>query len=93
MKGVRILCCPDRISWIVETHGVLLIDTFYNRTTLLSTAEAAIWDLLTRNRSRERLLTMLVVITGQDTQSVAFLLDACLDRWLKEGWLAVGDEL
>jgi hypothetical protein len=79
--------CPDYTSWIVEQRGVLLIHTKGNRQTWLACPEDAVWDLLTRNRPRERLLHMLAVIADMDYEQAEKFLENCLEQWVKKGWL------
>ncbi len=83
--------CPDHISWIVEQRGLLLIDNKDNRSTKFSCLEAAAWDLLTRTEPGGKLLAMLTVIADIDTAAATLLLENCLDSWLLEGWLIVGE--
>jgi hypothetical protein len=85
--------CSDHTSWIVEELGLLLIHTKENRQTWLSSPEAAVWDLLTRNRPRECLFRMLAVIADTDQEKAEMLLESCLDQWLKDGWLTCGNTL
>lgn len=83
--------CPKHISWIVEKNGVLLLDTANHRSKKLSSAEAALWDLLTRKRTKERLLAMIAAITQKTPDDAESYLDECLDSWLQDGWLSAGE--
>ncbi|MGA2328433.1 MAG: PqqD family protein [Bryobacteraceae bacterium] len=54
----------EQVRWAVEAAGVVLIDGATGAATTLGYPEAAIWDLITRGDSRERIAAKLCAIAG-----------------------------
>jgi hypothetical protein len=79
--------CAGQVSWVVEPQGVVLINALQARRRCLAYPEAAVWDLLTRAYSEEKICSMLELIVGISPQEAAKLVGSCLDAWAEEGWL------
>lgn len=79
---------PDpEIRWVVERHGILLVDSRDNRFLFLGYPEAALWDMIARNRMQNapRLLSFLL---GEDAVETARQIDQLRRQWLSERWLS-----
>ncbi|MDR2801243.1 MAG: hypothetical protein LBB52_08295 [Desulfovibrio sp.] len=82
--------CAGHVTWIVEPHGVVLINSTQGLRRELAYPEAAVWDLATRGRSEETIRSMLELIAGIGPRQARELVGSCLDQWAEEGWLKTG---
>jgi hypothetical protein len=65
----------------------VLIHALHARRRYLAYPEAAVWDLLTRSESEEKICSMLELIAGISPHEATELVGSCLDTWAQEGWL------
>jgi len=75
------------IRWLVEEHGVLVIDELARRSEVLSYPEAAAWELLQRGHSLPETVRMFRHIAGVTDQQAQTSVEQCIDRWRQAGWL------
>jgi hypothetical protein len=77
----------EQIRWAVEAAGVVLINGATGAATSLSYPEAAIWDLITRGDSSEKIAAKLCAIAGLEPVAARkFVLDT-VEAWRKAGFL------
>jgi hypothetical protein len=75
------------ISWVVQEHGVSVLDEIARTATLLDGAEAAVWELLLRGHDCHRAAAMLQVIAGSPAKDAAAIVERCLQQWQTKGWV------
>ena len=78
---------PGQVAWVVEPYGLALIHLADGHRLELSYPEAAVWELVTRGRSVEAILSMLELIAGIGPSEAQTLVDSCLAQWIADGWL------
>jgi hypothetical protein len=81
----------EQVRWAVEAAGVVLIDGVTGAATTLGYPEAAIWDLITRGDSRERIAAKLCAIAGLEPAAAHRLLLDTVAAWREAGFLAAGE--
>jgi hypothetical protein len=81
----------EAAAWTVEPDGIALLNARQGRHLRLGYPEAAVWDLLARQKPEESLLPLLEAIAGLARPQAEELLASCLASWLEEGWLEAGE--
>ena len=84
MNGYR---PAEQVRWAVEAAGVVLISGATGAATSLSYPEAAIWDLITRGDSSEKIAAKLCAIAGLDAEAAQKLVLDTVEAWRKAGFL------
>ncbi len=74
------------VKWTVETQGILLMDNKGKIHSILY-PQAALWDLISRRLSTERVLSSLKHIASLDTAGTNQLLVESLQEWAHLGLL------
>jgi hypothetical protein len=77
----------EQVRWAVEAAGVVLINNANGAATTLCYPEAAIWDLITRGDSNERIAAKLCAIVGLDPAAARQLVLDTVAAWRKAGFL------
>jgi hypothetical protein len=85
VKSVTSYLIPAFIQWTVEEGGILLIDTKSNRTHLLGYPQAAVWALINRGYSAEKITSMLCAIASSGQDQVKAMMRDSLEEWLELG--------
>ena len=49
--------------------------------------QAALWDLISRKYSYDKIINMLSVIISEDKKSTKRLVQECINAWLENGYL------
>lgn len=75
------------LAWAVETHGIRLVDHARGHGRFIAYPEAALWDLLTRRRSRETLTRQMAAVCGRELSETEQWIETLLDSWLDQGLL------
>jgi hypothetical protein len=75
------------VSWIVETRGIHIINKQTNRTCFLNYPRAAIWDLMTRDNSFDRIITFISIISSVNRIKARQLVCESVEEWIKKGFL------
>jgi len=79
-------CGPD-IGWSVEVCTIILINKLTGAVCNLSYPEAAVWDLISRGYSFDKLVSMLGAISSKDTAEAKRLIEQTVDNLTEEGFL------
>jgi len=82
----------EGVTWLVEEHGILVIDELSRRSQLLQYPEAAVWDLLVRGHGTRRAATLLRWILAIPEPTAETLIKNCLQEWSDAGWLCESDQ-
>ena len=77
----------EQIRSAVEAGGVVLIDHATGAATTLRYPEAAIWDLITRGDSPDRIATKMCAIAGLEPAAAQKLVLDTLAAWREAGFL------
>jgi hypothetical protein len=75
------------ISWIVQVHGVQVIDELARRSQILLYPEAVIWELLLRGHTLQNSADMLRWILGTTVAEAHKHIERCAHEWLGTGWI------
>jgi hypothetical protein len=75
------------ISWIVQDHGVQVIDELARRSQILLYPEAVIWELLLRGHTLQNATAMLGWILGITVAEAHKHIERCAHEWLGAGWI------
>lgn len=77
----------EQVRWAVEAAGVVLIHNTTGAATTLCYPEAAIWELVTRGDSNDRIAAKLCAIAGLELAAAYQLVLDTLAAWREAGFL------
>lgn len=77
---MRIVKVAPGVEWSVEKYG-LLLRLPCGQFEQIGYPEAAIWDLLVRNYSSEKVIELAAHIAGLDLDAARDLVHASVDAW------------
>jgi hypothetical protein len=83
--------CKDDVSWAVETHGIILLNHRMRKTRFLSYPHAAVWDLISRGYTRNKVVRMLSAISSKKIWEAERLLIESLEDLAAAGFLTIGE--
>lgn len=73
--------------WVVEDHGIYLVNAGAAQARLLAYPEAAVWDLFSRGDSFERVVRKVSAIAALDGEATRRFVRSCIDHWVEAGYL------
>jgi hypothetical protein len=76
------------VSWVVQEHGVVVLDELARRSAPLAYPEAAVWELLLREHPTHEAATALRWILNLPADQAQLLVERCVREWTESGWLA-----
>ncbi len=79
--------CAEGVSWAVELHGVVVLDPRRESAIRLGYPEAALWDLVSRSESGERLTQKMGALGSLEAEAVERFVSETLRRWVEAGLL------
>ena len=79
--------CAPYIRWVVELHGIVVINEKSGAVCSVQYPEAAIWDMISRKYSYEQIVPILCAITSSSSHEVEKLLVESLEQWTETGFL------
>ena len=79
--------CAPGIGWSVEIRNIILINKLTGSVCNLSYPEAAVWDLISRGYSFDKLVGMLSVISAKDSAEAKRFIVQTVDDLTEEGFL------
>ena len=68
--------------WAVETDTIVVMNTRTSQILRLAYPEAALWDLLSRGYSWERVCQLMAAIIRTTPEDAECLVETCLARWV-----------
>jgi len=83
-------CAPD-VAWVVETDAIVVVHGGTGAAYSLEYPEAAIWELLGRGYSYERVVSMLPTIASLSSSAAEQRVLHALDAWTEVGLLVGAD--
>ncbi len=75
------------VAWSVDLHGVTLRRLDTGKTVLLGDADAALWDLISRQTARDRTVRVIQAVTGLGEEETNAWIRRTLETWLRDEWL------
>lgn len=78
-------CIAEHIRWVVQVDAIHIIDTRSGGHCRLPYPQAAVWDMLSRNYAREKIVYLLMPIAGLDEERAWGLVNDTLADWYSDG--------
>jgi hypothetical protein len=82
----RYVSSPD-VAWTVEARGIRVIHEASGRVLELAYPAAAVWDLVQRGYSADRIAGMLAAIAKVGRATAEGLYRENVEAWVRNGWL------
>ena len=79
--------CHPKVTWVVESHGLLLIHHSLNKNLTLHYPDAAVWDLISQGFAHSRMVYLLAKIASTEQSEAAIIIRDCLEKLTKQGFL------
>jgi hypothetical protein len=86
-KNEYILHPAPQLNWLVDAYGITLIEKKTGKVHYLNYPEAAIWDLMTRNYTSDRIIAMLSAILSLKQEKAEPLFFKTIKEWSDKGLL------
>ena len=78
-------CIPEHVRWVVQVDAIHVIDTHSGGHCRLPYPQAAVWDMLSRNYSRDKIVYLLMSIAGLDEEQARGFVNDTLTGWGSDG--------
>lgn len=85
--GDSIYRAAPGLSWVVQSHGVLVVDDLARQATTLSYPEAAVWELLLRGHTADHSGVLLQWIMGLPAGAAQAAVADAVTAWSLAGWI------
>lgn len=82
--------CSPGVVWAVEMDGITLLNPSTGAVCSLGYPQAAIWDLISRGYSTDRLLRVISALASLEPNETDRLVHESLEDWTKAGFLIKG---
>ncbi len=76
------------VRWVVERRGILMLDDIRGAVCSLIYPAAAIWDLMSREYSYQKIVEMLTSIAGLEFRETEKYVSHALEEWTAIGLLS-----
>jgi len=77
----------SQVSWTVEKRGLVLLNSATGAVCTLAYPEAALWDLISRCESCQRIIPALSAITSLEPAAAEQLIQVTVRGWVQAGFL------
>lgn len=79
--------CHPKVTWVVETHGLLLIHHALDKSLRLEYPEAAVWDFVSQGYEYSRMVYLVAKIASIEREECDSIIRNCLEKLIAQNFL------